>query len=692
MALHWIIPFKSRLGSNYTLRIYDDNYSDQAVKLIGGSNPFTTQENDDEDEFVPLRTQSGYIRIVDNGKDANGNIFNWKSLIPQSATGRPVELVNGSVVVWAGFMQPQTFGGRLYGNPQEREFPVYCPLTAIDGFDLNPNDADTTSFAYLLYHILDTTDRSIISNLYFQGGAVVESWLLKQTTWINFADMNDEGEMEAKYSRLSVLRDVCRFFGWTCRMHGRDVYFTSADDSVSSAFYRIDMQSLYALATGGEPQSDIVSYTELALSGRIYASIEQQDEVLQGIRKAKIVANINKLDFIFEVPYALIYDRYKTNDIVRTEYGTETTKYLFTKKAAEANAHTLKFGNLKINFTEGGSFVTEYQYRVNFFASEHIYEYYENLLIRKHSYNFTTNLYIIGQARLTYDGDFIAPLMSISTLSPYSFSNGMLVISARTYVDALDNQNDDKHVTYVGIGWIFMALKIGDKYWQGDDNWSTERTVFYVLCGTEGGSVGDMGTGQILSNQTLEDEYPDYNGFGIEIVDVAGGPVTLEIFGWNDSANPFTYGGTRGLNIEDLKVEFLRPNSASDDYDRDSNEYMANGSGNFSGEIEEDLIFASDSNNQYGTGIIMNEDGSYCQTIEYANGEEDHPEQHKVNRMAAFGSSVRRLVKTEMLKEGTNVSSISPRTKCTLDGTRFHPIAINHEWRDDVEGITMIEV
>ena len=38
-----------------------------AVPLKGGAQPFTTQESDDDDPFCPIRTQTGYLRIVDDG-------------------------------------------------------------------------------------------------------------------------------------------------------------------------------------------------------------------------------------------------------------------------------------------------------------------------------------------------------------------------------------------------------------------------------------------------------------------------------------------------------------------------------------------------------------------------------------------------------------------------------------------------
>ena len=74
MANNYSITFMSlRDGTSYTVHI--GGGTGPEIPLKGGAQPFTTQEDDDEDMFVPVRTQSGYFRIVNDGRDANGNAF-----------------------------------------------------------------------------------------------------------------------------------------------------------------------------------------------------------------------------------------------------------------------------------------------------------------------------------------------------------------------------------------------------------------------------------------------------------------------------------------------------------------------------------------------------------------------------------------------------------------------------------------
>lgn len=62
MAIHWKIPFKSlRTQTTYTVNVYDASFSGTAVTLKGAAQPFVTEEDADEDMFMPVRTQTGYL-------------------------------------------------------------------------------------------------------------------------------------------------------------------------------------------------------------------------------------------------------------------------------------------------------------------------------------------------------------------------------------------------------------------------------------------------------------------------------------------------------------------------------------------------------------------------------------------------------------------------------------------------------
>ena len=226
MAKNYSITFKSlRAGTVYTLNI--GGGTGNAVPLKGGAQPFVTQEDDSDDQFAPIRTQSGYIRIIDDGYAADGvTAFDWKDLIPQTNTSRPVTLTAGSTIVWQGFMQSQNFSGTLYGNPQEREFPVHCVLSALNGVDIPTvvpqNLQMILNFGSLLGFIFGnvaTLSGNALANgeFVFQCASRAQTILGAKIDWSNFLTTDEEGNSAANYTPYQILEDFCRFWGYTVR-------------------------------------------------------------------------------------------------------------------------------------------------------------------------------------------------------------------------------------------------------------------------------------------------------------------------------------------------------------------------------------------------------------------------------------------------------------------------------------------
>ena len=74
MAIHWTVTFKTlRGGKTLTASVYDNLYSGQPIALKGGAEPFVTNENNDDDPFKPIRTQTGALKIVDDGYALDGD-------------------------------------------------------------------------------------------------------------------------------------------------------------------------------------------------------------------------------------------------------------------------------------------------------------------------------------------------------------------------------------------------------------------------------------------------------------------------------------------------------------------------------------------------------------------------------------------------------------------------------------------
>ena len=126
--IHWQVRFKSlRNNRLYTASIYDDQFSGNPIHLKGAARPFETEEDAKDDLFNDIITQSGYLRIVNDKKDYNGNTLPdnwWRDVIPATDISRPVILTDDyGNILWQGFLQAQNFGMNMYVNAQEISLP-----------------------------------------------------------------------------------------------------------------------------------------------------------------------------------------------------------------------------------------------------------------------------------------------------------------------------------------------------------------------------------------------------------------------------------------------------------------------------------------------------------------------------------------------------------------------------------------
>lgn len=127
MAVHWTISFKSFTGADRVISIYDSSFSGTAVALTGAADPFTIQEEDDEDVYLPIRTQTGYIKFIAESASI------LQQMLPESVTDRPVVLTEGNTILWVGFLTGEEYDQPWDTTPYEVEVPVVSVMDAMKG-------------------------------------------------------------------------------------------------------------------------------------------------------------------------------------------------------------------------------------------------------------------------------------------------------------------------------------------------------------------------------------------------------------------------------------------------------------------------------------------------------------------------------------------------------------------------------
>ena len=674
MQIKWQVKFKTlRGGRTLTVSIYDLTYTGQPILLKGGEQPFVTEESSDDDPFTPIRTQTGHLRIVDDGYAADGTTpFDWKAFVPQTDHSRPVVLTDDDDnVLWQGFMQAQDFSGELYGNPQEREFPVHCAVSVMSSQQPSTSSIQRRNFAYVIDLIAATAEALSVQTVgfdtfYVQGSTDAQTWLLKQFEWMNVLKEGDDGEDVApQYNLYEILEDICRFWGWTCRTKGRTMYFTCADDSDEQLFLTMTRAQLRQMVLGNRAGTLTDGFIPATLDGNIFASTDNDDMKRRGPSKATVKSDCNSQDTIFEfAPPSVekLMDQTGYTWVAGEEQGTG---YFTTTPIRSFD--TL---GMKGDATQKGGFC------------------------RRQIYSDADSDSVAEKDMFTIDNtgyDRNTPIISLQSKKAMNYTGGSLKIKGDVYVGTKRwdyNWANDLLWVRIGIGLTKATAKWF--YVMGDEpvghithRWQSTPASFasWVHNG------GFTGCNVVLAQCNY---IPcDDNLYGYLFIDICG-------------MNMFYEHEETSFEIGDFVVDFTRdktffPTSTTDVRSRtmvekriNSLDYMAVNTNGCGDEWNCDCIYASDNNMEYGYGLIINpSDGSFVETVGYGN-QQEHPEQHLANRVAAFWQSSKRQVVTELRTEA--IPDVTPRHRLTLETAwKFDPIAISHDWRDDVTTITLLQ-
>lgn len=686
--IFWKIKFKSlRAGTDYTVNIYKDGTlpSGYPLTLKGGAQPFVTEEDDSEDMFTPIRTQSGYLRIVDDGKATNANgdevVFDWKTLLPSTDTDRPVTLtktVNSSeVVVWHGFMQAQNFSGTLYGNPQEREFPVQCPLTILEGFDINYTQIKIQNFAYLLQTIIASIpsylgSTTIFENVYIQGSETARQMMLKRIDWQNFVDEDSDGNLIARFNMYQCLQDLCAFWGWTARTFGKDLYLCSADDMVLNKWLLLSRSALSALASGLSSGTINIAYDAATLTGDIFASTNQEDLRQRGPNKAVVTASPNR-----------------GSDDVLDIFNGQTLKTMQDMGQQSQMIHYVVYTNDLLTIDQPYVKLT-------------CREGYASLNIGSFGYAYDAPYINCIRIKRT-GGNNVTPFVQMETGYEHAFNDGFLRIFGETY-RFTDKYLDPYDEYFIGRSYMYAKIAIGPdrqnaKWWNGR-LWQSSETYCRLSIGSRENNLDD--NKNEFPFMYLQEAQASDDDWACNILPVSGlqGKLFIDLLGTSDSGVP-DIDNEKSFELKDFRVQFTRNpgvvkhGSASDmvyaeDIDRPTSfEYKASNQNNVKEEWNADCIYGSENGCKFSYGLVINTDGTFLTTMTYGTTDQ-RPEQYLANRVANYWATAKRRLNTELRTE--NIAAISPKYKLVLDSTTGYPISISHDWCDDITRLTILQL
>lgn len=683
----WKVNFKTINDRDAEVLIYEDGWTGDVTDIEPAENPITTEEDNNDEFMTPVRTWTGYLRVIDNG-DLEG-------LMPTDNQQHYVELLIDNVLKWCGYMQADTFSEDWDIAPLTVEFPLISPIGVLDSVYLDQTkEMGVVTLASLIVECIDATGvdyEKIYLPKEVTASEASSDYMIPLTALISrynfFSQNNSVNRDDPEYQRydadtcMSFLKEFCKFWGWTMREREKNLYFIS---TVDVEYLMISVKQLRTIAEGESSVmdmsgNDILSRSSLNIEMIELAGDNHKQDMLQGYNKFIIRAKINAVsDAVPSVDYndmnlefTETYGHIITGSSVRyyerimayTPLGDNIETYIYQYEGiADRIWKKVEYTPMNVDNSVGATFVKR--------------DYYNsNDLEKKRNYNYTECL------RISLVQDVVSPkpekakdmiILRMRGEGMAKYSEGAFVISAST---SSHKSTGGEEKEGNGRGPMEIMFRVGTKYWDGE-KWGDSPSWFIINMGNEEGT--DQGTGQILSTKTLDMPYNGADGYLMIIDQDLSGEVELSIHAIvNDNLYDTLY-------LSSLKVEYYKDDNVVEN-DRDDNKYGGQVNVNYSNIMETELSMSSNNRNKAAYSILSHPEAS-IESLHYSSQGLMRPELWLLgNQKRIYGRVTEKL--TLQVERNEN---FSPIINLTGEGNTYKLLSESINWAEETEEI-MIE-
>lgn len=742
--IRWQIPFVSIGGTHYRIDIYDEG-TFTPVTLTGGTNPFTTSEDDSDDYFAPIRTQSGTIEVCTLIPD--GNYITLDDLLPANNIARPVRLINrdnSDAIEWQGFLSCEAYDQDYTSIPQILQLPVISVLEAMASVQADPERlSGLNTVGGTINNILESfiaeAGTSVLTQYYVPTascGRNILSKYIDNTVLFNTKEYNNENSTTYIVDGMSLkdcLARIATYMGWCARENSTSLFFMAANETVSyNRRYRqiwIDMQGNISYRWMVDLSDTAVSTQDIAnLSWR---GTDHQRTVSQGAKSVEVVAGLKKYNLKIEIPecpvgslstvYRQLWKYAEDGDWLYLLANTNTNAYS-NIKVAYYSANYIQITNphftsyltssistllthiaVGVNSSAKARIQTQSTTAVRFYAGAFLcrYDWEETGTAQTHEtanalycvfFPNSLDYFSAPDYPTDFDKSEVGPIFSINNILSYRCNNGYLCLKAQAdtvFMWASDDymgmellhSNERTFEWFIGI-----ELRFGDKWWNGS-SWQETQTVFKARMTKDG-----------FKNNYNPATMPDISETDGLLIPVTGmqGVITLNIWPMASAASVSENGRPiLEMIFSQLSVDHIVPKD-SNLSDRSENHYFRLLGTNFRDEISINTDWASWLNNQPSPSILRNapEVGQAMTELNYGSTQSPdmrRPEVDLLDRLAAYYGAARQRLELIVAHPTAaplpllRLNGISPDTR------KYLPLAESRDWQQETCTLTCFE-
>lgn len=717
--IHWQCCFESIGGVQYAVNIYDRDYDGDVIQLTGSSYPFVTQEDDDEDVISPVRTQSGYLRVI----DFDGTLL--EQLIPGKNTDRLVRLVKGRYdgdwphgrfvqdggndsVKWRGFLQANAYTQPWENNAFEVSIPVKSLLGTLDDVYLQDSYfGGESSVAKLIvdsFNLLgeNPSGLSIISNLNDAENDFLNVYV---ETAVFFSEISVQNEGNVRYhyvsnSFLDVLSSIASLFGMCFREHSGMLYAVMYDTGGGTiGMMEIPYwNQLEQISSGGSfgsfmynvPETSLLDFFHFSGSGNTSGFVYGSKNAFVELNLGGISFHVqpHPVDVTADAPMilgllsgTLYVQPHRPNASEEKVYYSvyNRTTYIGESNYDEVLNHTVINGYVSNPYVS-----TNYNLYTGAFPCRWFFQASD-----KDSVILIDGLYFNSQYLTSNFRPTQRLMYSLHSNMRLDCTDGWLVIDFiphnlivcddQAHVHALDEKAREYYGSDVRSEFHF-GLRVGNLYWNGS-GWTTDVSQFSIICVN----------GQINSNKPSNANVNHIGGYWIPTYTFSG-YVDLYLYDYVSvsTGNPPTYRYCYSHILESLEVFHVRDNEITAS-ERSKNTYYKWITSGFSGEKRVILTIGTKNNNLPYPCFLKRNDNTYIEKLSYSNSSM-RPEQNLLDRIVLLFGKIRRTFKANVEMRTSDFLTFDEiMMRFSYIGRHFFCVKSQTNWRDDTEDVKFIE-
>ena len=709
--IHYTIPFMSRDKNAYTVNVYEWDYTGDVVTLTGASEPFVTQEDDDDDIFTPVRTQTGYLRVIDT---TGGQLL--EEMMPANNTEKPVRLMLGDTVCWQGFLAAQGYSQPWDNHKNKIEFQVISAIYAMKSIDIpsayRDEELPLSQFLTDAYAQLYKGDTTFIPSIRYITSdmrelARFEKYYINCNSFISTEENVDEGKTDEVFVGdpfYDSLEAICALFGFTLREYCGVPYFTRYDENTSILRYASSDGTYH----GGLKTISLLD----AFSSR---DANNTASYIQGAKVAKVILTLPSDGVSFGQPavdtsddepiITSLYDESALYIQEHTPRNSEKFTYNFWKydwsgsgesigesNAADTISHSLIHGYVSNPHAMSSSSDERFLYTGAFPVRFYLRSSKKDVISLSDGLYFNAQ-YLMGATipSLTKAGKHA--MVTLTNGSTLTMRNGYI----RIYFDLYDvywvggtvnnsysgffsSTDYQMLMGYTPHQFLTVAVKVGSKYWDKSTSaWVDDETTFEI----------DIENNSIVTNYDWSMFLDVSTGYFIPVVGMTG-TVTLIIYDRciNKDSNGL-YHACYTHVMTNLKVRYMERSSIVSS-DNSENVYREDVQTGFSDTKSVNLTIGTSNNNDPMSIFIRDKTNSFyvaqCIYLSIAGITAERPERHLVRRMATYYKEIRR---TLLATIHSGLDLMLARYK--YNNRLYFGIDAQHNWRDDTQEVKFIE-